>query len=229
MHSRNQDGSLRGIFVADNREPDKTMTYLAERGAILDNPLGLFLIMANGTIQQRSKIDQSISMIEFSSYAFDLSSFTSTGPVPVVKPIERPTTYLLNPDPEDPYFREFPEKFRAELHDRITSPLYCFLFALIPVLFMGQAESTRQSRTASIAAAVILTVGVRALPFFLPVETSALAVIALYVIPISLTLLSVWLILAGVQLRPPESIVGFAERLYARASGLVARAPAGAR
>lgn len=229
MRSRNQDGSLRGIFVSDDREADKTLSYIAERGAILENPLGLFLIMSNGTIQQRSKVDQSISMIEFSSYAFDLSSFTSTGTVPTLKPMERPTEYLLNPDPADPYFREFPGKFRAELHDRLTSPLYCFLFALIPLLFLGQAQSTRQSRTATIAAAVLLTVLVRAVPAFLPAETSIIAAIAMYAIPIGLTGLSIWLILAGVQFRPPDWIVALGEQLYARASGLMTRAPAAAR
>lgn len=221
MRSRNQDGSLRGIFVSDDREPDKTVAYLAERGAILDNPLGLFLIMSNGTIQQRSKLDQSISMIEFTSYAFDLSSFTSTGAVPTLKPAERPTAYLLNPDPADPYFREFPAKFRAELHDRLTAPLYCFLFALIPLLFLSQAQSTRQSRTASIAAAVLLTVAVRAIPVFLPAETSTVAAIAMYAVPLGLTVLATWLVLAGVQFRPPDWIVSFGERLYARASGLM--------
>ena len=230
MRSRNQDGSLRGIFVSDDREPDKTVSYLAERGALLENPLGVFLIMGNGTIQQRSKIDQSISLIEFSSYAFDLSSFTSTGTVPSLKPIERPTNYLLSPDPEDPYFRGFPAKFRAELNDRLTSPLYCFLFALIPLLFLGQAESTRQSRSASIAAAALLTIGVRAVPFFLPVETSLVAQILVYAVPIGLTLLAILLILAGVQLRPPDRLVALGERFFARASGLMgSRAAAPAR
>jgi lipopolysaccharide export system permease protein len=223
MRSRSQDGSLRGIFVSDDREADKTISYLAEKGAILENPLGIFLIMGNGTIQQRSKIDQSISMIEFSSYAFDLSSFTSTGTVPTLKPIERSTAYLISPDPEDPYFREFPAKFRAELNDRLTTPLYCFLFALIPVLFLGQAASTRQSRTASIASASLLTIVIRAIPFFLPVETSLVAQILAYVLPIGLAVIAIVLILAGVQLRPPDRLVAIGEGFFARASGLMSR------
>jgi lipopolysaccharide export system permease protein len=227
IRNRNQDGSLGGIFVSDDRDADKTISYLAEKGAILENPLGVFLIMGNGTIQQRSKIDQSISMIEFSSYAFDLSSFSSTGTVPVLKPIERPTSYLFHPDPEDTYYQQFPAKFRVELNDRITSPLYCFLFALIPLLFLGQAESTRQSRSASIAAAAFFAVAVRAIPFFLPVETSLIAQLLVYVIPIGLTLLVIVLVLSGVQWRPPDRIVAVVEGFFARASGLVAqRAPA---
>lgn len=220
MRNRNQDGSLEGIFVSDNREADKSVTYLAEKGALLDNPLGLFLVMSNGTIQQRNKIDHSISMIEFSSYAFDLSTFSAGGTSPVMQANERPTEYLFNPDPNDPYFRQFPGRFRAELHDRLTAPLYAFLFAIIPMLFLGQAGSARQSRTASIASAVVLTTVVRAIPVFLPSETSFLAVLMMYVAPIGLTVLFSALILAGVQFRPPERLVAFAEMLYARASGL---------
>lgn len=220
MRNRNQDGSLEGIFVSDNREADKSVTYLAEKGALLDNPLGLFLVMSNGTIQQRNKIDHSISMIEFSSYAFDLSTFSAGGTSPVMQANERPTEYLFNPDPNDPYFRQFPGRFRAELHDRLTAPLYAFLFAIIPMLFLGQAGSARQSRTASIASAVVLTTVVRAIPVFLPSETSFLAVLTMYVAPIGLTVLFSALILAGVQFRPPERLVAFAEMLYARASGL---------
>jgi lipopolysaccharide export system permease protein len=230
IRNRNPDGSLGGIFVSDDRDADKTVSYLAERGAILENPLGVFLIMGDGTIQQRSKVDQSISLIEFSSYAFDLSSFSSTGTVPVLKPLERSTTYLLRPDAEDPYYQQFPAKFRAELIDRLTSPIYCFVFALIPLLFLGQAESTRQSRAASITSAAFLAVLIRAIPFFLPTETSVVAQLLAFGIPLGISLLVVVLVLAGVQWRPPERAVAFVEGLFARASGLVARrAPAAAR
>jgi lipopolysaccharide export system permease protein len=135
--------------------------------------------------------------------------------------MERPTSYLLNPDPEDPFFRQTPGQFRAEFHDRVTAPLYCFLFALVPLLFLGQAESARQSRTASITAAVVMVTAIRAIPVFLPVQTSILAQLALYVIPIGGTLLVIALFLSGVQLRPPERIVIFVENIYARASGLM--------
>lgn len=229
IRSRNPDGSMQGIFVADDRAADVSATYLAERGAIIDNPLGLFLIMTNGTIQQRGKLDDSISMIEFSSYAFDLSTFTSGATEPVLQPNERPTEYLFSPDPDDPYYRQFPTKFAAELHDRFTAPIYCFLFALVPMLFLGQAGTSRQSRTAVIASAVLLVIAIRSVPVFLPIETSLIAAIFLYVWPIGLTALCIWLILAGVQLRPPERIVAFGEMLFARASGLVGGQTAAAR
>ena len=227
MRNRDADGTLHGIFVSDDRDDAKAMTYLAEKGAILRNPLGTFLIMGNGTIQQRSKVDGSISMIEFSSYAFDMSSFASNSAAPDLKPLQRSTAYLLHPDPADPYYRDSPGKFAAELHDRISSPIYCFLFAIVPLLFLGQASSTRQSRNASIAAAVVLVLLFRSMPVFLPSETSVIARIVMYVVPIGLTVTSIVLLLAGVQLRPPERLIAFGEHLFGRISGLVGvRAPA---
>lgn len=232
IRSRATDGTLHGIFVADDRESGQTSTYLAERGAVVDNPLGVFMIMNNGTIQQRSTVDQSISMIEFSSYAFDLSSFRSSSTTPQLHPSERDTLYLLHPDPDDGYFRQYPGKFRAELHNRLSSPLYALLFAVLPLAFLGQAESPRQSRAASVTMAVVVTTALRALGVFLPnlAETSSLSVWMMYAVPLGAVLVSVFLILTGRQLRPPEPIVAFAEAILARTSGMLrpnAAAPAG--
>ncbi len=223
LRSRDPDGTLRGIFVSDDRDPNQTSTYLAERGAVLDNPVGVFLIMSNGTIQQRNKIDQSISMIEFTSYAFDLSSFASGGTTPQLRPAERDTPYLFHPDPDDHYFRQFPGKYRAELHNRFSSPLYALLFAVLPLVFLGQAESTRHSRSASITMAVVITTTLRALGVFLPglAESSTLAIVMMYAIPLGGTIVAAVLVLTGNQLRPPEQIVAFVEAAFARVSGML--------
>ena len=223
IRDRDPDGTLHGIFVVDNRDPGQSSTYLAERGAVIDNPLGVFLIMSNGTIQQRSKSDQSISMIEFTSYAFDLSSFRSKSATPQLHPVERPTSYLLNPDPEDPYFRQFPGKFRAELHNRLSSPLYALLFAVLPLVFLGQAESPRQSRVAGATMAVVATALLRALGVFLPnfAETSVLAVWLMYAVPLGAVVLACFLVLTGRQWQPPEAVIGLAESVFARASGML--------
>jgi lipopolysaccharide export system permease protein len=222
LQNRQADGSLKGIFVSDDRAADKTMTYLAEKGAIIDNPLGVFLVMANGTIQQRSKLDGAISIIEFSSYAFDLSTFTSGAAAPVLTPRQQSTAYLLSPDPDDPYFRGDPGEFAAEFHDRVTSPLYGFLFAVLPLLFLGQAQSTRTSLAPSVAMASIALILVRTVGFFLryAAAQSLVATVALYALPIGLTLLSVALVLRGVQIRAPERLIAAGERVAAWASGL---------
>ncbi|MHA1158352.1 MAG: LPS export ABC transporter permease LptF [Alphaproteobacteria bacterium] len=230
MRERNADGSLGGIFLADNRDAETSRTYLADKGALLENPLGTFLIMSNGTIQQRSNADGAISMIEFSSYAFDLTSFTSTGGEErIMTASERPFLYLLNPDPDDRYLREQPEKFSVEIHKRLSVPLYALFFAVVPLVFLGQAESSRQSRAVSITMAIFVAFVVPALGFLLPglAESSLLAFYGLYAVPLISVALCVLFVLTGVRIRPPERVVTFAERVLARASGVVEdRAPA---
>jgi lipopolysaccharide export system permease protein len=225
LQSRQNDGSLRGLFVADNRDATRSMTYIAQRGAIIDNPLGTFLVMSNGSIQQRSKVDDSISIIEFSSYAFDLSTFASAGATPALTPRQRPTEYLLNPDPNDPFLRQSPGDFIAELHDRITSPLYGLVFALVPLLFLGQAQSTRVSRGPNVGMAAVLVIMLRAFAFFMVYVApgSAMVVGLMYALPIGTIALSVFLFLRGVQVRPPERLISAMEAARARIGGLFRR------
>jgi lipopolysaccharide export system permease protein len=226
IRERQHDGAFAGIFLSDTRDKNNEITYLAEQGAILDNPLGVFLIMGNGTIQQRNPSEDKISMIEFSSYAFDLSSFTTGNEEGRTMPAsERSTAYLLNPDPNDQYLRQQPDKFRLEIHKRLTWPLYSLMFAVLPLAFLGQAESARQSRTAAIAGAVSLTAVLQALGIFLPglAESSRLSLILMYLVPLGTALMAVALILFGVQLRPPQRLVSFLETTFARVSGKVGR------
>jgi lipopolysaccharide export system permease protein len=218
LRGRASDGTLRGIFLSDSREPNETVTYVAEHGTVLDSPLGMFLVMSDGTIQRTNTTDKTIAIIQFTSYAFDLSSFSSRSEVRVYKPIEQPTTYLLNPSSNDRQFQKYPEKYRAELHTRMTTPLNALVFALIPIVFMAQAETTRQSRAATIAMAVGTVIGVAVLQFVLSgaAEASVAAVIALYAIPLAVAALAVALVLSGVQPKPPERILMFADRVAAR-------------
>jgi lipopolysaccharide export system permease protein len=223
MRGRSPDGSLEGILVVDDRDAAKTTTYLAERGAILDNPLGMFLIMSNGVIQQRSKTEHSISMIEFSSYAFDLTSLSSGGAVPALRPRERSTTYLLHPDPDDPYFRQAPQQFRTELHTRLTTPLYSLVFAILPLLFLGQAQSPRQSRAASIMLVAAATMVIGALAFFLPnlANARAFGLVLMYAVPVGMAVILATLVLLGAQVRPSERVIAAGEALFGRVGGLL--------
>ena len=225
LQTRQPDGTLRGIFVSDNRDATRTMTYIAQKGAILDNPLGTFLVMSNGSIQQRSNADGSISIIEFTSYAFDLSTFASAGAVPVLTARQRPTQYLLNPSADDPYFRQSPGDFAAELTDRVTSPLWGLVFALLPLLFLGQAQSTRVSRAPNVAMAATILVLLRAFAFFLTYAsaTSRLAMGLMYALPVAMTGLTIFLVLRGAQIRPPERALAFLDGLFSRIRGLVRR------
>lgn len=215
LRQRMPDGTLRGIFLSDNRDDDEAVDYIAERGAVLDSPLGIFLVMSDGTIQTRKESDSSLSVIQFTSYAFDLSSFSSPSKAPVLLPNERPTGYLFNPDPDDRLYQKQPSKYVSELHARFTTPINAFVFAIIPLLFLSQAETARQKRSATIALAAVSALGLAAFEFVLSIAArdQGLTPIAMYVVPIAAIIGSAVLILMGVQPRAPDFLIVYSEKI----------------
>jgi lipopolysaccharide export system permease protein len=225
IRDRGTDGVLHSIFVSDDREEEETVTYLAERGAVLDNPLGLFLIMQDGVIQRASKTDDEISIIQFRSYAFDLSTFADPQEVENFRPAERDTAYLLNPDPDDAYFQQYPTRFRAEFHDRITAPLFVLVFALVPLAFLGQARTTRSSRGWTILSAVAVSLAVRGagLVVFGGAAANPRLTPLLYALPLVANALALAAILANLRMRPPDWLLRLGELLARPVSALLRR------
>jgi lipopolysaccharide export system permease protein len=150
--------------------------------------------------------------------------------VPPLRPQERPTAYLVNPSPDDKYFQKYPGKFRSELHSRLTTPLLTLVFAIIPLVFLGQAETTRQQRSASIGLAVMAVLGVGIIQFVLAgaSEESLIAVGLMYLVPVVALLVSILLVLAGKQPKPPERLLALGDMLAGRARGMLRRREASA-
>ena len=231
VKERARDGSLEGIFVADERESDQPVSYLARRGAVLDNPLGAFLIMQDGVIQRENNRDRSISIVEFQSYAFDLSSLSNSGGPTSYGPIERPTAELYNPDPNDPYFQRYPGRFRAELHDRLAAPLYALVFALVPLAFLGQARTTRQGRGAAITASIATATAVRGLGFLLAGMSAGTSVWIPYLYGLPLLVAAISLAIGFGVLRPrlPGWLIAWFDLMMLPISGRLRRSSARAK
>jgi lipopolysaccharide export system permease protein len=140
------DGSFRGIFVSDERNKAESLQYLAEFGLLVDRGSSAFLIMQKGELIRETIPSGGTNIVRFETYAFDLSQFTAGDIKTKYKPRDRSTAYLLNPDTDDPVYQQSPEQFAAELHDRITAPLYVLAFALIILAFASRPRTNRQDR-----------------------------------------------------------------------------------
>ena len=138
------DGTLEGIFVFDRRLVDETVAYIADAGALVENDLGQFLLMQDGVIQRQTAATEAVSTIQFRSYAFDLSTLSSQSIAGDLRPNQRPLDYLLNPDRNDPIYQDNPYRYTAELHNRLTMPLYALALALLPLAILGQVRTARQ-------------------------------------------------------------------------------------
>lgn len=188
-------GLLGGLFIADSRDAKTDLIYYAQEGAVVKQDGANLLLMKNGEIHRKSTENGQISIIRFSSYAFDLSEFTAASAKPFLFPKDQTTGYLLSPDPNDKTFQKQPLLFRAELHRRFSEWLYPFVFALIAVGACGGARSHRQSSLAlmlnAVAFAFILRwFGLAAENY---AEKSQFTVPLIYIVPMIGILLPVWM------------------------------------
>jgi lipopolysaccharide export system permease protein len=160
---RGPGGALLGIFMLDTREEGQRNVYLAETG--IASKLGdqNFLVLETGTIQRQDSGANTPAMIVFDSYALDLAHFGSRAEGAPLRPRERTTRGLLDLDANEPYVKANEGRFRAELHERFTAPLYALAMGMIAFAALGAPRTTRQNRglamAVAVACAIVLRVG----------------------------------------------------------------------
>ena len=158
---RGRDGSLRGVFIQDRRDPARPATFIAETGKIVEKDGDTYLLLLTGSTQTPHGSGDS-SIITFDDYAIDLSQFIHRGDA-VKRPREQSTFALLKPDPGDHWPPSVIGQARAELLDRFTAPLYVFAGGMIAFAALGEARTTRQGRSLAIIGAVAAFAVVRIL------------------------------------------------------------------
>jgi lipopolysaccharide export system permease protein len=226
IKKRNPDGTLDSIFVSDKRDEEEWTTYLARRGQLTDTALGRFLFMEDGVIHRQSLAGDSSSLIEFAAYAFDLTTFGQRTAQPTYRPAERPTEYLFNPDPEDPIYQQNPDRFVTELHTRLSMPLYVLIFAYLPLAFLGQAQSTRKARAASITLTTLTASLSRATGVVLSgAAVGPVRIALLYLVPIVLSALAIWAVHTRFPLTAADSASNLFDRIARPFAALRPRRP----
>jgi len=159
IRDRAPSGELLGLMMHDARDPKQIVTYLAETGLIIKQSGTSYLRMDKGHIVRRLENDAAPQIIAFDRYAVDINQLEGrTDQVVVLRPRERYTNELLNPNPDDPVFKTSPGSYASELHERLASPLYALAFVLVVLAFMGQAQTTRTSRTFAVIGAFAVAV-----------------------------------------------------------------------
>lgn len=234
FHYRERQGhALLGIFMQDRRDPNQPAVYIAERGQSAEADGNSFLMLEKGTIQRESRNQNSSSIISFERYALNLSALTGDsdgvaggsgdGDKVIYKPRERTTWALLNQNPNEPYYKLQEGRFRAELHNRLSAPLYPIAFMLVAFAILGEARTTRQGRAAAIQIAILLVGAIRigAYAAWTASVRSPLAAALLYILPLGTILLSALAI--GFGSRTRVLIDQLTESLIAPVLALAAR------
>lgn len=162
VYVRERRGSeLLGVLVHDNREKDKTITVMAERGILVQTEAGPRFVMENGNRQERQRGSERLSLLYFERYALDLTLITESASTRWREPGERFISELLFPGNSEAA-DQYRDKLTAEAHKRFVTPLYSITFALVALaaILSGQFNRRYEWRRILYAAASAITVQV---------------------------------------------------------------------
>lgn len=188
IESRAAGGELTGMLLSDRREPDAERTYYARTALVAEREGVEFMLMRNGQLHSRDLADGAIQIVEYSTYALDLSNLSpQQDEAPRLRAKDRSTADLLSPDPDDSEFRNDPGEFRAELHKRLSSWLYIWAFCTIALHAAARPLSTRETNASTMLYVLGMCLVVRGVGFVLEdaaVDTAALIPL-LYAVPLA--------------------------------------------
>jgi lipopolysaccharide export system permease protein len=153
------DGEIHNILVHDNRDRQRPVTYIAEKGILAQTPAGTRLIMFDGTIEVSAKAGAQLQVLHFETDTINLDQFSGPARAAVRKMNERYLGELLWPQ-EPGITPRLRNQFFAEAHNRLSQPLNCIAFALIALAAVTRGRRQRGSialrlTMASLAAAAL--------------------------------------------------------------------------
>jgi lipopolysaccharide export system permease protein len=119
---------LRGILVDDARDPTAHATILAERGRLIDGPNGPRVLLLDGSRQEIDHQTGRLDTLTFEQNEIDLADATKDESARPPDMSEVPLSALFNPRQADERDRE---KWIAEAHKRLSSPLSTLSYALV--------------------------------------------------------------------------------------------------
>ncbi|HEY2132034.1 MAG TPA: LPS export ABC transporter permease LptF [Acetobacteraceae bacterium] len=161
IRSREQDGTLLGILVDDDRQPAHRATILAERGRLLDGPGAPRVLLMNGS---REEIDQhtgQLNIATFNEYLFDMDEATHAEAQRLQEVGEMSLSGLLHPTPAIANPRDFP-RMLVEAHKRLSSPLATASFVMIALVSVLSGTFRRHGGIVRPLVAIMVVVGLEA-------------------------------------------------------------------
>lgn len=196
---------LKGLFVADSRDPAFDLIYYAREGAV--DETGTALVMRDGEVQRKAQ-DGNVSIVRFDSYSFDLTELSQTRGQARLRSGDRDLFFLLNPDPADEDYAKKQGEYRAELHRRLSGWLLPMAFALVSLVVAGDARSHREARLHPMAAALTMALVLFWLSSYATnlIETNAAYIPLAYAVPLVTIALCAMILSRGRGLRMPAHI-----------------------
>jgi lipopolysaccharide export system permease protein len=197
-------GEVRGIMVHDAHDPAHPITYIAQSGVLAQTEAGPRVIMENGTIEQSEQDGARLSSLKFDRYVFDLDQFGGAQRGTDRDTSERYLSELFYPDVSGPDAELRRGVYLAEAHNRLSSPLYCIVFALIALAATAKGRMARSSYALRLSGAALMGASLRMVGYGAQgiAATSPMLCVILYLLPILGGAIAI-AVLADMPLVPP--------------------------
>ena len=157
--ARDSNGSkLTGIYIQDARS-DPEVVYLAQTGGVITVDGQPAIVLRDGQIQQLDT--GGLNVLDFDQYTFDLTPFLREDADLVLKSSDRYLHELFSIDRSNYLEVQNRDRYRAEGHARLTTPLLNFVMALIAIIAVIGGDFSRRGygrRIAIASGAALLTV-----------------------------------------------------------------------
>lgn len=158
---RASHGGMEDILVHDVRSPERPVTIMAKTGLFsVENGIPQVVVF-QGRRQEVDVATGRLQQLNFDRYVLDLHLLKNGDASRKPDPRELSFAKLIKAQTGDPQGKSL-GKARAELHQRLASPLLSLTFAIIGVTLILVGDFNRRGMTRRVVAAAILIIAVQA-------------------------------------------------------------------
>lgn len=156
------DGTVSGILISDERSPQKKSITTAEKGLIIKTDKGPRIILINGTRQEISLKNRNFSSVNFAKYSVD---FGIKGSKSRRKDSVRVRSFseLMGALDDSSLSKTDQYKWFIEGNKRITTPLLAVVYALLGCTGLLISSFNRRGQTKTIAIALTSVIFIQAI------------------------------------------------------------------
>jgi lipopolysaccharide export system permease protein len=198
VRARNPRGELLGLIIHDHRNPQKIITILAERGALIPKEnASPTVALFNGTREQVTPGSSRLSLLSFERDAIEFTDDQDSDQERIRDARERSTGELFGILATDVTPSDY-RKFRVEGHQRLAAPLYHLAFATLAAACLLCGWFNRRGQSGRLVLAIALMVLMQAMALGASnLATGDLMWLPLmYALPILCTIIAAWLLTA---------------------------------
>lgn len=159
-------GEMAGIFLNDQRDTTRAVTYSAERAMLLRQGMEARLVMQDGVALTLNERSQQISTVKFDQFVFDLSDLLRDESARVRRPSEYSVRALVAPTAAMLEGGKYTAgDFVAEGHYKITLPILAMVYPMIALLTILAGGYRRSGFGRRVIVAISLAVVLQVLTF----------------------------------------------------------------